>query len=178
MAELITLARPYAKAAFRTAFTAGALDLWSGMLATAAAVTEQKAVVNLLGSPTLTTAAQAKVVIDVCGDALNDKGQNFIYALATNRRLPLLTEIYGQFELLKAELEKTMDVNVVSAYQVSDEQQANLVTALKAKMGRDVSLQVTVDKSLIGGAIVRAGDTVLDSSVRGSLAKLAEALNS
>jgi len=178
MAELSTLARPYAKAAFSAALSAGTLDQWSKMLATAAAVTEQDAVVKLLGSPTLTSAAQAQAVIDVCGDVLNDKGQNFIHTLATNRRLPLLTEIYGQYEFLKAELEKTLDVNVISAGTVSDEQQAKLAAALKAKMGRDVSLQVTVDKSLIGGAIIRAGDTVLDSSVRGRLAKLAETLNS
>ena len=148
------------------------------MLATAAAVSEQEVVVRLLASPTHTATQQADAVIEICGDALDAQGRNFVHTLSTNRRLPLLAEIAQQFETLKAGLEKTLAVEVTSAGEVSTEQQDKLAAALKAKLGHDVSLQVEIDKSLLGGAVVRAGDTVLDGSVRGRLAKLAEALNS
>lgn len=178
MAELSTLARPYAKAAFQYAVDGNSLQDWSKMLATAAAVSQQEVVERLLASPTHTATQQADAVADICGDVLNAQGRNFISTLATNRRLPLLAEIADQFETLKAGLEKTLAVDVVAAGEVSEEQQQKLATALKAKLGHEVTLQVETDKSLLGGAIVRAGDTVLDGSVRGRLAKLAEALNS
>ena len=98
--------------------------------------------------------------------------------LAENRRLQLLPQIYQQFEVLKANREKTVEVNVVSATEISTEQQNKLASALSAKLEREVNMQVSVDDSLIGGAVVRAGDTVIDGSIRGRLAKLAEALNS
>ncbi|MDM3870790.1 F0F1 ATP synthase subunit delta [Porticoccus sp. W117] len=178
MAELSTLARPYAKAAFKHAADAGALQDWSKMLATAAAVSQHDAVERLLASPTHTAAQQAETVIDVCGDALNESGRNFVHTLSANRRLPLLAEVSRQFEVLKAGLEKNLAVEVTSAGEVSSEQQDKLAAALKSRLGHDVTLQVEVDKSLLGGAVIRAGDTVLDGSVRGRLAKLAEALNS
>ena len=178
MAELSTLARPYAKAAFKNAVEGNALQDWSKMLGTAAAVAQQDVVGRLLASPTHTAAQQAEAVVDICGDELNEQGRNFIHTLSANRRLPLLAEINRQFETLKAGLEKTLAVEITAAGEVSDEQQQKLAAALKARLGHDVSLQVAIDKNLLGGAVVRAGDTVLDGSVRGRLAKLAEALNS
>ncbi|WIO74307.1 F0F1 ATP synthase subunit delta [Porticoccaceae bacterium LTM1] len=178
MAELSTLARPYAKAAFKYAVDANALQDWSKMLATASAVAGQEVVERLLASPTHTAAQQADAVVEICGDTLNDQGRNFVHTLSANRRLPLLGEIAQQFETLRAGLEKTLTVQVTAAGDVTAEQQQKLADALKAKLGHEVSLQVDIDKSLLGGAVVRAGDTVLDGSVRGRLAKLAEALNS
>ncbi|WP_438951070.1 F0F1 ATP synthase subunit delta [Porticoccus sp.] len=178
MAELSTLARPYAKAAFEYAEGAGDLQNWSDSLAVAAAVAQQHVVEKLLSSPAYTAAQQAEKVITVCGDALSGKTLNFIQVLADNRRLRLLPQIYQQFETLKANREKTVEVNVVSAREISAEQQEKLASALSAKLERTVNMQVSVDSTLIGGAVVRAGDTVIDGSIRGRLLKLAEALHS
>jgi F-type H+-transporting ATPase subunit delta len=178
MAELSTLARPYAKAAFQYAADANDLQGWSDSLAIVAAVAQQQAVVKLLSSPSYTAAQQAEKTIEVCGDAINDKSRGFIQVLAENRRLKLLPQISQQFEVLKANREKTVEVSVVSSSEISTEQQNKLASALSAKLEREVNMQVSVDDSLLGGAIVRAGDTVIDGSIRGRLAKLAEALNS
>jgi len=178
MAELSTLARPYAKAAFQYAADANDLQAWSDSLALVAAVAQQQAVVKLLSSPSYTAAQQAEKTIEICGDAINDKSRGFIQVLAENRRLQLLPQISQQFEVLKANREKTVEVSVVSASEISTEQQNKLASALSAKLEREVSMQVSIDDSLLGGAIVRAGDTVIDGSIRGRLAKLAEALNS
>jgi len=178
MAELSTLARPYAKAAFEYASDANDLQGWSKNLALVAAVAQQNAVEKLLSSPSYTAAQQAEKTIEVCGDAITDKVRGFMRVLAENRRLQLLPQIYRQFEVLKANREKTVEVSVVSAIEISAEQQNKLASALSAKLEREVNMQVSVDDSLIGGAVVRAGDTVIDGSIRGRLAKLAEALNS
>lgn len=178
MAELSTLARPYAKAAFEYAANAGDLQGWSASLAVAAAVAQQDTVVKLLGSPSYTAAQQAEKVTRICGDALKPKTLSFVQVLAENRRLALLPQIYQQFEVLKANREKTIEVSVTAAQPISSEQQEKLASALSAKLERTVTMQVAVDSSLIGGAVVRAGDTVIDGSIRGRLAKLAEALNS
>ncbi|MDP6198008.1 MAG: F0F1 ATP synthase subunit delta [Porticoccaceae bacterium] len=178
MAELSTLARPYAKAAFEFAADAGDLQGWSTSLATAGAVAQQPAVVKLLGSPSATTAQQAAAVIEICGDELNATGQNFIAILSENRRLQLLPQISYQFDIMKANREKAVDVDVVSAHEIDASQQQQLSDALSAKLERKVNMQVSLDKSLLGGAVIRAGDTVIDGSIRGRLTKLAESLNS
>ena len=178
MAELSTLARPYAKAAFEYAAAKGELQGWSDSLGVVAAVAQQSEVEKLLSSPNYTADQQAKQLIEICGDALNEQGCNFIGVLAENRRLKLLPAIQQQFEVLKANREKSIDVDVVSAGEITSEQQEKLASALRTKLDRDVNLQVSIDKRLLGGAIVRAGDTVIDGSIRGRLAKLAEALNS
>lgn len=178
MAELSTLARPYAKAAFEFAADAGDLQGWSTSLATAGAVAQQPAVVKLLGSPSATAAQQAAAVIEICGDELNATGQNFIAILSENRRLQLLPQISYQFDIMKANREKAVDVDVVSAHEIDASQQQQLSDALSAKLERKVNMQVSLDKSLLGGAVIRAGDTVIDGSIRGRLTKLAESLNS
>ena len=178
MAELSTLARPYAKAAFEFAADAKDLQGWAQSLATAAVVTQQSAVVKLLGSPSSTAALQAATVIDICGDALNAIGQNFVVILSENRRLTLLPQISQQFEIMKANREKAIDVEVTSAQTLDAAQQQMLTEALSEKLERKVNMQVSLDKSLLGGAVIRAGDTVIDRSIRGRLTKLAETLNS
>ena len=178
MAELSTLARPYAKAAFEFAADAGDLQGWSTSLATAGAVAQQPAVVKLLSSPSATAAQQAAAVIEICGDELNATGQNFIAILSENRRLQLLPQISYQFDIMKASREKAVDVDVVSAHEIDASQQQQLSDALSAKLERKVNMQVSLDKSLLGGAVIRAGDTVIDGSIRGRLTKLAESLNS
>ena len=178
MAELSTLARPYAKAAFEFAADAEDLQGWSTSLATAGAVAQQPAVVKLLSSPSSTAAQQAAAVIEICGDALSATGQNFIAILSENRRLQLLPQISHQFDIMKANREKAVEVDVVAAHEMGADQQQQLSDALSAKLERKVNIQVSLDKSLLGGAVIRAGDTVIDGSIRGRLTKLAESLNS
>jgi len=178
MAELSTLARPYAKAAFEFADSAGDLQGWSQSLSTAGAVAQQPAVVKLLSSPSSTAAQQAAAVVEICGDELGATGQNFISILSENRRLQLLPQISHQFEIMKANREKAVDVELVAAHEMDAEQQQKLSDALSAKLERKVNMQVSLDKSLLGGAVIRAGDTVIDGSIRGRLTKLAESLNS
>jgi len=178
MAELSTLARPYAKAAFQAAVDANALEQWSEMLTYSSAVTQNEDVVKLLSNPGLTGQQQAQTLIEVCGDKLNEAGQNLVSVLAENKRISLLPQILEQFEHLKAEQEKSVDVEIVSAFEVADETKQKLTQALKAKLAKDVRVTTSVDETLVGGAIIRAGDLVVDGSVRGKLAKLAEAMNS
>lgn len=178
MAELTTLARPYAKAAFESADQAGQLQQWSDMLALAAAVAQQDGMVKVLLSPSLTSAQKAQAFIDVCGDQLNEGVANLLKALAENKRLTLLPQIQQLFEQHKAQREQSVDVEVTTAFELSGELQDKLAKALSAKLDRVVTLSTTVDKAILGGALIRAGDTVIDGSVRGRLAKLAEAMNS
>ncbi|MDA8781696.1 F0F1 ATP synthase subunit delta [Porticoccaceae bacterium] len=178
MAELSTLARPYAKAAFEFAADAGDLQGWSKSLATAGAVAQQPTVIKLLSSPSSTAQQQAAAVTVICGEDLSPTGQNFIAILSENRRLQLLPQISHQFEIMKANREKAVDVDVVAAQEMDADQQQKLSDALSAKLERKVNMQVSLDKSLLGGAVIRAGDTVIDGSIRGRLTKLAESLNS
>ncbi|MGH1486634.1 MAG: F0F1 ATP synthase subunit delta [Cellvibrionaceae bacterium] len=174
MAELTTLARPYAKAAFEYAREAKDLDGWSSALAVAAAVSQETSVAKLLDSPTLTAEQKAAVLTDVCGDQLSVKVKSFISGLAENKRLSLISAIRDLFEDLKAQQEKFADVQVVSAFALDSGVEKALAEKLKTVLISDVSLNTEVDSSLIGGVVVRAGDTVIDGSVKGRLNKLAE----
>lgn len=176
MAELTTLARPYAKAAFEYARAQKDLSGWSQALSLAAAITVEANVSKILASPSRTAEQKSQAYIDVCGDKLNAQQQNFIRVLAENKRLPLLGEISTLFEMYKANQEKTLDVDVQSAFEIDAAVTEKLKTALSQKLDREVKLQTTINKDLIGGALIRAGDTVIDGSIRGRLAKLGEAL--
>lgn len=178
MAELTTLARPYAKAAFEVAAFDDSLKTWSNMLKQVANVVSNDSVSELLASPSLTGEVQAKIVIDLCGDEINVQVQNFVTALSENKRLSLLPEIVGLFDVFKAEQEKTVDVEISTAFALVDETELKLAQAIKEKLNREVKIHSQIDKSLIGGMVVRAGDLVIDDSVRGKLHKLAEAMGS
>lgn len=178
MAELATLARPYAKAAFEYAAGANKLGPWAEMLAVAAGVVQYPGSEKLLASPMLTAEAKGAAFIEICGDKLDANGANFLKALAENKRLELLPAIAQQFEAFKAQKEKTVDVELQSAFALPADVQDKLAKALSAKLDREVKVTGSVDESLIGGVVVRAGDTVIDGSIKGRLAKLAEAMNS
>jgi F-type H+-transporting ATPase subunit delta len=178
MAELSTLARPYAKAAFEYAMGSGALAPWSEQLATCAAVVSDERVSAVLDNPALTAEAQAKALNDLCGDATGEQVKNFVRILASNKRLGLLPEIVAQFELFKANQEKSVDVEVISAFELDDALTQKLASVLRTKLEREVKVSTVTDASLLGGVKIRAGDTVIDGSVRGRLNKLAEAMNS
>ena len=178
MAELTTLARPYAKAAFEYAQAHQQLANWSAMLGLAAAVSQDDTMQRVLKAPRLTSKDKATTFVEVCGDKFDGSVSNFIHILAENDRLALLPHVSELFELLKAEQEKSIDVDVTSAFALNDEQQDKLAKVLSARLGREVRLHAAEDAALIGGVIIRAGDLVIDGSVRGKIAKLAEALKS
>ena len=178
MAELNTVARPYTKAAFEFALEKGNLDQWSSMLSTAALVAADSDVAQVLTNPALTFEQKAELFIAVCESQLDDAGKNFLVLLAEKQRLALLPEIATQFEKLKAAQEKSVDVTFTTAYALADEQEQKLAQALSTKLGREVKVTSEVDKSILGGVIVRSDDLVIDGSVRARLAKLAEAMNS
>jgi F-type H+-transporting ATPase subunit delta len=178
MAELSTLARPYAKAAFEYARDKNELSPWSEQLATAAAVTRDSTMGAVLNNPALTAEQQAQTLCDVCGDTLGAEARNYIAILATNKRLALLPEINALFAQYKANQEKSVDVEVVSAFDLADAARDKLAGALGKKLEREVKVRTSTDSNLLGGVLIRAGDLVIDGSVRGRLNKLAEALNS
>ena len=178
MSELITLARPYARAAFGIAQNDNDLENWSNMLTLAAAVAGNSSMGSVLNDPSVSAEQISQSFIDVCGDQLDPKGQNFVRLLAENKRMLLLPEVSALFEALKAEHERSVDVEITTAFEISEATADQLAQALKNRLQREIKLATSVDKALIGGAIIRAGDTVIDSSVRGKLSKLAESMNS
>jgi len=177
MAESITIARPYAKAAFQAAKDKDALTEWSNMLAYASAVALDENMRVVLGHPALTSEQKAQLFIDVCGDQLLTEGKNFVLVLAEHKRLGLMSDIAELFESFKAQLEHSVDVEVESAFELSNEQSEKLAQALSKKLDRNVVVASSVNQDLIGGAIIRANDLVIDASVRGKIAKLAEAIS-
>lgn len=176
MSQLTTLARPYAKAAFETAVSSGNMQVWASGLSLLAALMQHEKVAAYMAIPTHGGEKQASTLLDLCGEKLDGKLQNFVQLLAANKRLVLLPEIYRLFEELKAEKERTVDVEVVSAFKLDAAAEAQLSGALKARLQREVRLSSSVDSKLIGGMIVRAGDLVIDASVRGKLKKLTETM--
>ena len=178
MAEVSTIARPYAKAAFECAADKGMLTEWSSMLALMAVVSQTPEVRRLLDSPSLGYAEKAATFVDLCGEALSDAAKNFVEVLAEHKRLSVLAAIAANFEALKARLEQSLDVEITSAFELSDAQREKLKAALNSKWQKNISLQSRVDSSLIGGVVIRTGDMVIDGSLRGKLARLAESVNS
>lgn len=173
MAEKATIARPYAKAAFASARQHNALERWSTVLATASSVVQDERVAGLLSSPRVTPEQLSGLIADIVGGTLDEQTRNFLATLASNRRLAFLPEIASMYEGLRAEAENTADVQVLSAVELNEAQKQRLVSALKKRLQREVRLHVEVDASLIGGAIVRAGDFVIDGSLKARLDRLA-----
>lgn len=177
MSELTTLARPYARAVFELAQAAGSLDAWSDELAFMAAVANDPQLKALMDSPKLTSEQRADIFNQVCVDKTSDAGKNLVKLMAENGRMAALTDVAALFEVMKNEAQGQVDARVVSAQPVSDEQQAAIAKALKERLGREVRLNVSVDESLMGGAVVYAGDLVIDGSIRGRIDKIAISMN-
>ncbi len=177
MSEQSTLARPYAEAVFRLAKERNELGPWSKMLALAASVAADAQLIELATDPRLPRARFTQLFLDVCGRGLNKDGENLVRLLQDNRRIAVLPEIAHQFEQLKADAENRIDAEVLSAFDLDAAQLKSIAAALKKKLGREINLVSTVDKSLVGGVIIRAGDLVVDGSVRGRLRALASYLN-
>jgi F-type H+-transporting ATPase subunit delta len=172
MAERATVARPYAKAAFAWAQEQGRLDAWSGWLGTARSVVLSDEFKAFESSPDVGRQQLRELVASVCGDALDANGRALLDLLAENHRIDYLPEIATHFDELKAEHQNVADVEVVSAAVLNDAQQQRLAGALRARLRRDVRLHCTVDPALIGGAVVRSGDMLIDGSLANKLQRL------
>jgi F-type H+-transporting ATPase subunit delta len=178
VAERATIARPYAKAAFAYARAASSFTQWSQGLATAAEIVADPRVAALTQSPKWSAADLAGLVTDVAGPKLDAGMQNFVRVLAENHRLPLLPEIAAHYEVLRSSVENTVDVEVVSAVALNEAQAEKLKAALSTRLKRQVRMRNSVDATLLGGAVVRAGDMVIDGSLKGRLQRLATDLGS
>ena len=154
------------------------MQSWFEALEVSAAVAEQDQVKKALNVSGLSAAQKASIFVQVCGETMDEKQQNFIRTLASNKRLALLPFVKELFARMKAQQEKTIDVEVTAAYELPVDLINKLAQALSAKLDRKVSVQGSVDKSLLGGVVIHTGDMVIDGSVRGRLAKLAEAMKS
>ena len=176
MSDNITAARPYARAVFEKAQTESSQQSWSEALQLLVEVVSHDDMKNVLALPGMGAADKGELLIEICGDKLNDVNQNFVKLLAENGRLILLAEIQELYEEFRAEAESKIEATVTSAYPLSDAQQSAMTEALKKKLGCEVTLISETDKTLIGGVIIRAGDLVIDGSTKASIASLASAL--
>jgi len=183
MADNHTIARPYAQALFELAHSAGELSAWSESLEVARAFLADGQVAAYLGDPAFSNARRLEFLTGMFADGKaarlsgeDTRGVNFLKLLLENRRLRVLPEIAEHFEVLKAEIENVVDVTVTAASPISEQQQEEISAALRERLGREVHLETEIDEDLIGGAVIRAGDVVIDGSLRARLVGLANAM--
>jgi len=167
-----TLARPYARAAFSLADQAGTVESWSAALATASEAVQTDAMQRVIGHPKVDEKRLLELFDDVLGESPDRAFRSFLTVLMHYRRLPLLAEIAAQFETLRRASEHRLKVNVTSAVEMDSDQIDKLAARLREKFGTDIEMETGVDADLIGGLVVRAGDKVIDASVRGRLEQL------
>jgi F-type H+-transporting ATPase subunit delta len=177
MAEAITIARPYANAVFSIANEKGELKAWSELLAVFSQCVEDKDIAGMIASPSVSDEQMIDLLSNVTGETVSDEAKHFLMLLSENNRLLLLSDIAVIYEQLRAEAEQVMTADVSTAKPLTEQQQANISAALKKRTGRDVTLNVEVDESLLGGAIIRAGDLIIDGSALGKLNRLANVIN-
>lgn len=176
MAEAISVARPYAIAAFDEANKLGDLKGWSRVLLSVADAVLNAEVCALITNPRVAASQLESFMLALCGDGVSTTQRNFIKLLVENQRLILLPEIAAMFETMRAEAEKSVDVVVTSAFDLDEAQKQKIAAAMKKRMGREVRLSCATDRELLGGIVIRAGDKVIDGSARTNLAELANAL--
>lgn len=177
MSNATTLARPYAKAAFELAVAENATGRWSEMLAMAKTAVTEKSLAGLLESPHATSRQIVQILADTAGEAFSEKFNNFLTVLADNKRLSLLPEIAVLYQVLREEADKLLRVRVVSAFALDENQSERMKNALGKRFNREILLETEVDKSVIGGAVIYAGDQVIDGSLKDRLAKLSNSLS-
>jgi len=170
------LARPYAVAAFRQAQDEGNAAAWSDMLTALTTAVSDSTMKGLLANPKVSDEQLAALIIELAGDSMSEAGQNFVRTLAQYGRLGILPDVKRQFEEERARVEGLSQIVVTSAFELSEEQRALIGDAMAKRLGTRVELDVIVDAALIGGCIIRAGDVVIDGSIRGRLSKLAQAI--
>lgn len=172
MAELATIARPYAEAAFRLAQEANTLPVWSEMLRLVGAVVATPEMTAALDSPRLAAAEKESLLLSVVGEKLDSLGRNFVRVLIEADRVGVLPQIANLFDELRNNAEGVANAYIESAFPLSDEQVAQLKTALERRFGKKIETSVTVEPALIGGARITVGDTVIDGSVQAKLSAM------
>ena len=180
MAEAATIARPYAKAAFMSARDAKALPAWSEALRLSSGMVDDSAMAELVSSPKMSIDQLVSLFAGLGGEdgSTDAHWQNFVRLLTKNKRLHVLPDIAVQFEMLRAQYENEIDVQVTSAVAMSEAQKAKLAASLKRRFKRDVRMSNSIDPRLLGGAVIRAGDLVIDGSINGRLQRMASELGS
>ncbi len=176
MEEKSTLARPYAVAVFKLAREQDRLGPWSEMLTFLASVVRDRTMLGLIADPRIEKPQLAELVIEVAGDRLTTEGTNLVRVLTENGRLALMPEILALYEQERARAERREKVTVLSAYAVGPKFKKMITEAMEKRLGCEVELEAHTDRSLIGGVIVRAGDLVIDASLKGRLRQLGAAL--
>lgn len=176
MSSLATLARPYAKAAFELARDEQALARWDEMLKLASEMATEGSMAALLESPHISNEEVVKIITDTAGEAFDGRFRDFLSVLGSNGRLPLLPQISSLFGQFREEAEQRMSVKVISAVPLDEDQSGCLKEALSRRMECEIELENEIDKDVIGGAVVYAGDQVIDGSLRGKLEKLSASL--
>ena len=176
MSELATLARPYAAAVFKRAKETHATAKWSQSLAFMSTVLKNEDISVVIDNPKVSKQRLSALMLDICQEHVNQENENFLKLLVLNNRLGLLPSIAELFEAYKAEDEGYVEVEISTAYTLSKDVKQNVTTTLEKTLGKKIHMNVTVDKSLIGGILVRAGDRVIDGSIRGRLQQLAKRL--
>jgi F-type H+-transporting ATPase subunit delta len=176
MAELATIARPYAEAVFRLAKQGNALPAWSEALNLIASVYQDPQMQAAMANPKVSPADIEKLLLAICGERIDGVARNLIQLLVHNRRLSVLAEIRELFEQLKLEDEGKLDAKISSAFPMEDAQRSQVVNVLSSRFKRKINATVTVDPDLIGGIKVEVGDKVWDASVRGRLQTMAATL--
>lgn len=177
MAEYTTSARPYARAVYTLATETSSVDSWGDALTLLAAVATDASMQELLDQPQLSKEQKGELMLKVVSDKLNQQQQNLVRLMAENDRLRALPEVAHQFEIYRAEAEGKVEAEVISAFALTSEQEKAITKMLKSKLGRDVSITTSTDESLIGGVIIKAGDTIIDGSMKSQLESLAISLN-
>ena len=170
------LARPYAAAAFELASENERRAEWSDMLALLAGIASDERVAGILRAPRLSAQERGELVLSIAGDHLDEGGRNLVRLLAANGRLLLLPDVAQRFEALRAEAESRVDAFVTSAVELDDGQRERIGDSLAKRLKREIRLHCEVDPALIGGAVIRAGDLVIDGSLHGRLTRLASRL--
>jgi F-type H+-transporting ATPase subunit delta len=176
MAELTTIARPYAEAVFELAKQQGQLAQWSDALKLAAAVSQDVSMKAVLSDPRVPQEQKCRLLLATAGNGMGDEGENFLRLLLRNGRTEVLPEISRLYEDMKERDEGVVEASVASAFPLDDGQLRTLVKGLEKRFKRRVLARATVDPALIGGAVVRVGDEVIDGSLRGKLEAMAAAL--
>jgi len=176
MTERVTIARPYAKAAFAEALKTQRLALWSEGLSLASAVSADERVRPLFGNPHVSPAQLVELISGIGGAAIDAEMGRFLAVLAENGRLPLLPEIAQLYEKMRAEQERVLDVTLKSAVDLSADQRERFTAALRKRFDREIRLHTQIEPSLLGGAVLQADDLVIDGSVQGGLTQLASQL--
>ena len=178
MSELSSLARPYAKAIFELARDAGQYAEWSDQLELLAAIAGDDSMEDLISSPTVSEQQLSEIVLGVAGEQLSEQGQNLARLLVHNGRLSVMPDILEQFQEMRDEAEQVIEARLITASEVDDAQKQSIEEALSKRLGKQIKLDTEVDESLIGGAVVRAGDWVVDGSVKAQLQDLVHAIGS